>query len=71
MNDAQLEATLATRASEHDCELVVEPIGNGLIRAALKTSWHPIDLDGAIRLSAANVDRHAALEGLYAAGDPR
>jgi len=41
---------MTARAREHHCELVVEPIGNGLIRAALKTSGHPIDPDGAIRL---------------------
>jgi len=71
MDDAALETALRARAAEHRCELVIEPIGNGLIRAALVTSGHPIDPDGAIRLSAARADLHTALQSLYDAGLPR
>lgn len=59
VDDATVEAALAERAAEHHCALMVERLEHGLVRAALKTSGHPIDADGAIRLSAARVDRQA------------
>jgi hypothetical protein len=71
VTDAELEAALSARATEHGCELVIEEIDNGLWRAALKTLGDPITPDGAIRLSAARPDRHDALQDLYDAGEPR
>jgi hypothetical protein len=71
VKDADLEAEMRRRAAERHCELVIEQLPHGLVRAAYKTKGHPADPDGAIRLSAARVDRGEALQALYAAGMPR
>jgi len=71
VNDAELEAALTRRALEHGCELVVEDMPHGLVRAAYRSIGDGITPPGAIGLSAAHGNRHAALRDLYDAGLPR
>jgi hypothetical protein len=71
MDDATLEAALQARATEHGYRLTLEQIDHGLWRAAHKTLGDDFTPPGAIRLSAARPDRHAALQDLYDTGEPR
>jgi hypothetical protein len=53
------------RTEEHGCELVVERIEHGLWRVAVTTTAEDaIRAAGAIRLSAANLDRVHARQAL-------